>query len=104
MELSKNHPTKSLLGLLKEQNVIRVNQVSGDTDTVVVKLVKENRKTKKDFTIRRKGQDQYELTVVGRDGQPHVMKTDKKGKDGHFTDEGKYRRAIEQAGKQNSRA
>jgi hypothetical protein len=31
------------------------------------------------------------------------MESDKKGKEGHFTDEGKYRRAIEQAVRENSR-
>ena len=44
--------------------------------------------TKKDFTIQRSGQNPYERTVVGRDGQTHVMQADRKGKDGHFTDEG----------------
>ena len=58
---------------------------------------------KRDFTIQRRGQNQYERTIVGKDGQPHVMQADKKGKDGHFTDEGQYRRAIEQAVAQNKR-
>lgn len=58
---------------------------------------------KRDFTIRRRGQNQYERTVVGRDGQTHVMQTDREGRNGHFTDEGRYRRAIEQAVSQNRR-
>ena len=44
---------------------------------------------KHDFTIQRG--DRRERTVVSIDGQPHVMSTDKKGRDGHFTDEGQYR-------------
>ena len=31
------------------------------------------------------------------------MEADRQGKDGHFTDEGQYRRAIEQAVADNSR-
>ena len=58
---------------------------------------------KRDFTIQRRGQNQYERTVVGRDGQPHVMQADRRGRDGHFTEEGRYRRAIEQAVALNSR-
>ncbi len=56
---------------------------------------------KRDFTIRRGSR--MERTVVGIDGQTHVMDTDKEGKDGHFTDEGQYRRAIEQAVAENTR-
>jgi len=52
---------------------------------------------KKDFTIKRRGHNGYERTVVGKDGQTHVMTADKEGRDGHFTDEGQYRRAVEQA-------
>ena len=55
---------------------------------------------KKDFTIQR-GND-IERTVVGVDGQIHVMPGHKHGKDGHFTSEGPYRRAIEAATKANS--
>ncbi len=55
---------------------------------------------KYDFTIQRGGR--MERTVVGVDGQPHVMDTDKKGKDGHFTNEGEYRRAIERAVAENT--
>ena len=58
---------------------------------------------KRDFTIRRRGQNQYERTVVGKDGQTHVMQADREGRNGHFTDEGQYRRAIEQAVAQNKR-
>ena len=59
--------------------------------------------TKKDFTIQRRGHNQYERTVVGKDGQTHVMPTDREGRNGHFTDEGQYRRAIKQAVSQNRR-
>ena len=58
---------------------------------------------RKHFTIQRRGQNHYERTVVGIDGQTHVMQTDEPGRDGHFTDEGQYRRAINQAVAQNSR-
>lgn len=58
---------------------------------------------KRDFTIQRRGQNQYERTVVGKDGQTHVMQSDKEGRSGHFTDEGRYRRAIEEAVAQNRR-
>ncbi len=56
---------------------------------------------KKDFTIQRG--NQMERTVVGRDGQTHVMDGNSPGRDGHFTDEGQYRRAIEQAVSENQR-
>lgn len=57
---------------------------------------------KRDFTIQRG--DKTERTVVGIDGQKHVYQdVDKKGRDGHFTDEGEYRRAIEQAVAENRR-
>ena len=59
---------------------------------------------KRDYTIQRRGQNGYERTVVGRDGQTHVMSADRRGRDGQFTDEGRYRRAIEQAVAQNRRA
>ncbi len=44
-----------------------------------------------------------ERTVVGIDGQKHVLDENivKQGKDGHFKDEGKYRRAIERAVDEN---
>lgn len=58
---------------------------------------------KRDFTIQRRGQNRYERTVVGRDGQTHIMPSDRRGRDGHFTDEGQYRRAIEQAAELNRR-
>lgn len=58
---------------------------------------------KKDFTIQRPGRNSYERTVVGIDGQTHVMDSNQVGRDGHFTDEGQYRRAIDQAVAQNSR-
>ena len=58
---------------------------------------------KKDFTIQRPGRGSYERTVVGIDGQPHVMDSNREGRDGHFTDEGRYRRAIDQAVAANSR-
>lgn len=56
---------------------------------------------KKDFTIQRG--NQLERTVVGVDGRAHVMDGQKQGKHGHFTDEGRYRRAIEQAVRENQR-
>ena len=109
---SKNHLTRSLLQWL-EKNQIVTYQASANTDSVVVRLNgvpkiissgKDNQPgKKKDFSIQRPGRSSYERTVVGRDGQKHVMESDKKGKEGHFTDEGKYRRAIEQAVRENSR-
>lgn len=56
---------------------------------------------KRDYTKQRG--DRIERTVVGIDGQTHVMAGTKPGKDGHFTDEGQYRRAIEQAVSDNQR-
>ena len=56
---------------------------------------------KRDFTIQRNGR--MERTVVGIDGQTHVMDGNRRGRDGHFTDEGEYRRAIEQAVAENRR-
>ena len=56
---------------------------------------------KKDFTIQRG--NRMERTVVGKDGHIHHPPAEKQGKDGHFTDEGQYRRAIEQAVAQNQR-
>ena len=59
----------------------------------------------KHFTIDRKRPDgKFERTVVGIDGaiQP-VTTVAAKGKDGHFTNEGKYRRAIENASEANRR-
>lgn len=53
------------------------------------------------FTIQR--DDRMEQTVVGIDGQTHVMDANQPGRDGHFTDEGQYRRAIEQAAAENRR-
>ena len=56
---------------------------------------------KKDFTIQRG--ERIERTVVGVDGQTHVMPGNKRGKHGHFTSEGPYRRAIEAAVQANRR-
>lgn len=56
---------------------------------------------KREYTIQRGGR--MERTVVGIDGQKHVMETDRQGRDGHFTEEGQYRRAIEQAVADNAR-
>lgn len=58
---------------------------------------------KRDFTIQRPGRSSYESTVVGSDGQTHVTDSNREGRDGHFSDEGQYRHAIEQAVAQNSR-
>ena len=59
------------------------------------------------FTIdRRDGSREggrFELTTVGRDGQTNTHRTDSEGRDGHFTDEGQYRHAIERAIERNSR-
>ena len=53
------------------------------------------------FTINRDGR--VERTVVGRTGQTHMdeVSNDTRGADGHFTDEGQYRRAIERAVREN---
>ena len=56
---------------------------------------------KKDFTMQR--DDRMERTVVGIDEQTHVMEGQRQGRDGHFTDEGAYRRAIERAVRENGR-
>ena len=56
---------------------------------------------KKDFTMQRG--DRMERTVVGIDGHTHVMEGQRQGRDGHFTDEGAYRRAIERALRENGR-
>ena len=58
---------------------------------------------RRDFTIQRPGRSSYERTVVGITGQTHVMDSNREGRDGHFTDEGQYRRAIERAVAENSR-
>ena len=57
--------------------------------------------TTKRFTINRGGR--VERTVVGRTGRTHVdeVSNDTRGDDGHFTDEGEYRRAIERAVREN---
>ena len=105
--VSKNHPTKSLLNLLEKRSKIQVSQVPGDPAAVIVKVAGSSASAGQNrtryFTIQRKGDASYELTVVGKDGQKHTMWRIKKGKDGHFTDEGQYRRAIERAVAENSR-
>lgn len=58
---------------------------------------------KKDFTIRRNRSGLYERTIVGKTGRTHVMDSEHPGRHGHFTNEGQYRRAIDQAVAQNSR-
>ena len=57
--------------------------------------------TTRRFTINRGGR--VERTVVGKTGRKHVdeVSNDTRGDDGHFTDEGAYRRAIEEAVKAN---
>ena len=57
--------------------------------------------TTRRFTIDRGGR--VERTVVGRTGQAHVdeVANDARGEDGHFTDEGEYRRAIDRAIREN---
>ena len=107
MGVSKNHFTRSLLNLLAKQDKIQVNPVAGDPASVIVKMAGSSTATGQNrtryFTIQRKGSAAYELTVVGKDGHRHTLERIKKGKDGHFTDEGQYRRAIDQAIAQNSR-
>ena len=45
----------------------------------------------------------YELTTVGRNGDTNTHRTNREGRDGHYTnDEGQYRRAIERAVERNS--
>ena len=58
--------------------------------------------TKREFTIQRGGR--LERTIVGVDGQTHVLLATQHGKDDHFTDEGQYRRAIERAVAENKRS
>ena len=58
--------------------------------------------TKRRFTIIRPD-GRLERTIVGVDGQTHVLEATEHGKDGHFTDEGQYRRAIEHAVAENKR-
>lgn len=56
---------------------------------------------KRDYTIQRAGR--MERTVVGIDGRVHHPVAERQGRDGHFTDEGQYRRAIERAVEENRR-
>lgn len=55
---------------------------------------------KRDFTMQR--DNRLERTVVGIDGQIHHLNPNGHGRDGHFTDEGQYRRAIEDAVRENT--
>ena len=57
--------------------------------------------TTRRFTINRGGR--VERAVVGKTGRKHVdeVSNDTRGSDGHFTDEGEYRRAIERAVREN---
>lgn len=61
--------------------------------------------TRKEFTINRSGD--WERTVVGVDGQTHIVPvktangTHVQGEDGHFRHEGPYREAIEAAVERN---
>ena len=57
--------------------------------------------TKRHFSVLRPD-GRTEGTIVGRTGQKHPADPTKRGKDGHFTDEGQYRRAIEQAVAKNT--
>ena len=57
---------------------------------------------KYDYTIQRGSR--IERTVVGTTGLTHTyQEVEREGRDGHFTDEGQYRRAIEQAVAENTR-
>ena len=58
--------------------------------------------TKRHFSILRPD-GSTEGMIVGRTGQKHLADPTKQGKDGHFNDEGQYRRAIEQAVAENKR-
>ncbi len=53
------------------------------------------------FTINRNGR--WERTVVGKTGRIHHPPAAAPGKDGHFTNEGEYRKAIDAAVSQNSK-
>ena len=105
--ISKNHPARSLLIKLQEDGKVKLNQSQGNPESLRITIVgaaKIASPTKtKYFTIERKGRPSFELTVVGKDGKSHVLERETKGKDGHFTDEGQYRRAIKQAVAENSR-
>ena len=59
--------------------------------------------TRQEFTIRRVD-GKWERTIIGRTGLKHVDEghVGEKGKNGHFTNEGEYHRAIENAVKENS--
>ena len=57
--------------------------------------------TKQEFTIDRGGR--LERTIVGKNGQAHVRVATERGKDGHFTNEGQYRRAVEKAVDENKK-
>ena len=59
-------------------------------------------KNSKRYVTVDRGAGLYELTVIGITGQTHLYDTDNKGRDGHFTDEGSYRRAIEKWVEQNT--
>ena len=56
---------------------------------------------KYDFTIDRRD-GRRERTVVGKTGRQHHPDAAGPGRDGHFTDEGQYRRAIECAVARNT--
>ena len=60
-------------------------------------------KKKMEFTIDRGDGRDFERTIVGVTGQAHVdaVPRNKRGRDGHFTDEGEYHRAIERAVREN---
>lgn len=61
-------------------------------------------KKKMEFTIDRGDGRDFERTIVGVTGQAHkdAVPRNKRGRDGHFTNEGDYRRAVERAEKTNS--
>ena len=64
---------------------------------------------RREFTIDRGDGRGFERTVVGTTGTKHgpyearknARGEEIKGRDGHFTDNGEYRRAIERAVKEN---
>ena len=64
-------------------------------------MAKTYRSTIHRLLTTRVGEPPYELTTAGRNGLVHTHRSEKKGKDGHFTKEGEYRRAIEEAVRKN---
>lgn len=64
-------------------------------------MTNQPKRRKWEFTIQRS--DHLERTIIGVDGRTHVLRATRHGTDGHFNNEGQYRRAIEDKVKLNSR-